>query len=121
MPSFDSLLGHPKLGSSWEGYVIEQIASALPMEFDLHFYRTHRGAEIDLVITRGLEVVRLIEIKYSHAPSLAHGFYTAWNDFNNVPSVVVYPGEECYSLADHIQVLSLERFMSDIASGAFVP
>ena len=47
--TFDDLLGHPSSGASWEGFVIEQIASLLPQNSELYFYRTNAGAEIDLL------------------------------------------------------------------------
>jgi predicted AAA+ superfamily ATPase len=51
---FDQLSGTPMIGHSWEAYVIEQIKCLANSSFDLYFYRTHAGAEVDLVLTKGI-------------------------------------------------------------------
>lgn len=62
--TFEDALTHPLLGASWEGFVIEQIAQAIPTDYQLSFYRNHQGDELDLIIERGNKAVALIEIKY---------------------------------------------------------
>ena len=52
VPTLEALLGHPQMGASWEGMVIEEILrqfAALGCEVDPSFYRTSAGAEVDLV------------------------------------------------------------------------
>jgi hypothetical protein len=60
----EELIGHPKMGASWEGFIIEQIISNLKTNRYVYFYRTHDGAELDLLIERGGIPVAGIEIKY---------------------------------------------------------
>lgn len=67
------LQGHPVVGASWEGFVVEQVAAALPTGATLGFYRTAAGAEIDLVAEIGSRRVG-IEIKFASAPKPARGF-----------------------------------------------
>jgi len=54
IPNYEALLGHPILGKSWEGFVVETIINALPWDIQPSFYRTSAGAEIDLVLEFGL-------------------------------------------------------------------
>jgi predicted AAA+ superfamily ATPase len=60
----EDLFMHPKMGASWEGFVIEQILSRIKMNRQTYFFRTHNGAELDLVIEKGGIPVAGIEIKY---------------------------------------------------------
>src|SRR3989338_1808927 len=64
---FKDLEGHPKLGASWEGFVIEQILAKTGQR-DVYFWATHAGAELDLLIIRKGKRWG-IEIKHSDAPS----------------------------------------------------
>ncbi|MFD2284897.1 DUF4143 domain-containing protein [Pedobacter petrophilus] len=70
---YDSLYGHPAIGASWEGYVIEQIAQLKTAQTELFFYRTQTGAECDLVIVQGVKPIACIEIKLSNAPTVSKG------------------------------------------------
>ncbi len=62
--SKEELIGHPKMGASWEGFIIEQIKANLKINRHIYFYRTHDGAELDLVIERGGIPIAGVEIKY---------------------------------------------------------
>ena len=115
--NFEDLLGRPNLGPSWEGYVIEQIFHQITNQADLFFYRTQVGAEIDLVIVRGLDVVAAVEIKHTLSPRLSRGIYEARKDLNNPPTWLIYTGNETFSLADSIIAISLKSFLEDVISG----
>ncbi len=99
----DQLLGHPKLGASWEGFVIEQILAGL----DSHsatFWGTHGGAELDLLVTlRGKRYG--FECKYADAPSSTRSMRVAMEDLGLDHLWVVYPGQERYPLDDRITVI----------------
>lgn len=113
--SLDELQGHPLIGNSWEGFVIEQIISMLPEEWDTYFYRTSAGAEIDLVIFRGQKEPIAIEIKYSSAPKVSKGFHTGFSDLGCHKGFVIYPGEEMYPISENVTVLpvrDLNRLLS---------
>ncbi len=114
---FESLLGNPKLGESWEGFVIENILSAAPADVDAYFYRTAAGAEIDLVLSFGSELWA-IEIKRTTAPKLRRGFHIACEDIKPTAKWVVYAGEERYRLRDDITVLPLSSLMDELAQTA---
>ena len=78
--TFDDLQGHPKLGKSWEGYVIEQVCQVTEGKFDPYFYRTHQGSEIDLVLEKAGQPQISIEVKYDDKPKVAKGFHIAVDD-----------------------------------------
>ncbi len=66
--TYNDLLGTPFLGASWEAYVINQVFASKSEELDMFFYRTYSGAEMDLVLARGMKPVASIEIKFSEKP-----------------------------------------------------
>jgi len=67
------LQGHPIVGASWEGFVVEQIANNLPIGAQIFYYRTQAGSELDLVIEKGLKRIA-IEIKLSTSPQVKKVF-----------------------------------------------
>ncbi len=74
--SLQQLAGHPVAGALWEGTVIEQLISAKPPSVQANFYRTARGAEVDLVL-HSSRVRVAIECKFSSSPKPARGFHEA--------------------------------------------
>jgi len=102
--SIQSLQGHPVLGASFEGWVIEQIISAAPQGWDWHFYRTAAGAEVDLVLKRARQTV-VVEVKFSAVPKPAKGFWNALEDLKPRRAFVVAPVRERYPLTERVQVL----------------
>ena len=80
--SREKLLGHPKIGDSFETFAIEQLLSTAPADIVASFYRTSAGAEIDLVLEFGLERWA-IEIKNSSKPAASRGFYELNYSTNN--------------------------------------
>lgn len=103
--SMEDLLGHPVVGASWEGWVIEQVLSAIPSTWRPSFYRTSAGAELDLVLERpGRRRPLALEIKRSLAPALSRGFWNALEDLG-AEGWVIYPGKESYPLGKGVHVL----------------
>lgn len=102
--SFDDLLGHPVVGHSWEGFVIEQIASAMPAFSEINFYRTAAGAELDAVVTTGDRRIGY-EIKFSQSPKPSKGFWNACEDIGVERAYVVAPVTDPYPLAENVQVI----------------
>jgi hypothetical protein len=103
----DDLLGHPVLGASFEGWVIETLAQRLPADARAWFYRSHQGAEIDLLIERGGRPQIAIEIKRSSAPSPDKGFAQACDDLGVAQRWLVYPGTERYPLRHGAQAIGV--------------
>ena len=103
--SLDAVLSHPVAGSSWEGFVVEQLINAAPTA-QASFYRTSNGAEVDLVLEfRGAQTW-VIEIKRSSAPTVSTGFCTASADLGSVRKLLVAPVEQPYSMKDGVEVMS---------------
>ena len=114
VPDYEGLLGHPILGKSWEGFVIENVISALPSSVCFFFYRTSAGAEIDLLLELGIDDYWAIEIKSSKVPELRKGFHIACDDLKVRGKFVVYGGEDSFSLGNGTTVISLPLFLQKI-------
>jgi uncharacterized protein len=112
--TFDDISGHPILGPSWEGFVIENILSALPENFKAWFYRTSAGAEIDLVIEKSDQEKYAIEIKRSMTPSLSKGFHLGSEDIGATKQFIVYPGKERFKLTKNVEAISLLEIMETL-------
>ena len=106
LSNWDALLGHPVAGSSWEGFVMEQLINAAP-QAEVSFYRTSNGAEVDLVLTFRNQQTWVVEIKRSSAPTLSRGFYQAATDLRAVRKLLVAPVAQTYPLKEGIQVVDV--------------
>ena len=111
IPDYERLLGHPILGKSWEGFVIENILSVLPSGIHAFFYRTAAGEEIDLLLEWGPHDYWAIEMKASRTPILQKGFHMACEDLNVQSKFVVYTGEDTFPTSHETTVLSLPHFI----------
>lgn len=94
IPSATSLAGHPVVGQSWEGFVIEALLSVLPWPALASFYRTSAGAEVDLVLEFPSGDTWAIEIKRSLTAKVSKGFHVACEDLKPTRAFVVHAGEE---------------------------
>ena len=113
----DDLLGHPVVGGSWEGFVIENVAGVLPARASCGYYRTAGGAEIDFVVDVGAGETWAIEIKRSSAPRVSRGFHSACEDLRPARKFVVHGGTESFPLAQDIRAMSLPA-MVELAARA---
>ena len=104
--SFDQLQGSPGIGASWEAYIVQEIASILPPRYELCFYRTQDGTEADLVLIKAGVPDKLVEIKYSSAPTVTKGMRIAAIDLQTRRNVIVAPVAESYPIGDGYEVLS---------------
>ncbi|MFN0036008.1 MAG: ATP-binding protein [Saprospiraceae bacterium] len=110
---YEELLAHPALGSSWEGFVIEQIRQLVGDNLACFYYRTHNGSECDLVLAKGSEALAAIEIKFSSAPDVSKGFYLALEDLGTAHNFVVVPHGGDYPLKPNVEVVSLISFLQN--------
>ena len=106
LSNLDGVLGHPVAGSSWEGFVVEQLVNAAP-NAQASFYRTSNGAEVDLVLTFRNQQRWVIEIKRSSAPTVSRGFHQAAVDLGAVRKLLVAPVEQTYPMKEHIEVVDV--------------
>lgn len=102
---------HPRMGASWEGYVIEEIIKATQPD-ETYFWATHSGAELDLLLIKGGKRIG-VECKRMDAPKLTPSMRTAMQDLELDKLVVIYPGTQPYSLGDGISVLPLSKVATD--------
>lgn len=112
IPSIETLIGHPICGASWEGYVMEQIIRTAGSRSEFYFYRTHQGAEIDLLLLAPDGKKVAIEIKYSSAPQVSRGFYQSLEDVQPDRSFVLVPETTPYPKPHGVQVCSLAHFLN---------
>lgn len=105
----EALAGHPVVGASWEGFVIENLLSCAPPRTEASFYRSASGAEVDLVLTFRDGTNWAIEIKRGLSPILSPGFYSALEDLKPDKTFVVYGGAERYRLKPEIEAISLHE------------
>jgi predicted AAA+ superfamily ATPase len=103
--SIKGLMTHPKVGASWEGFVIEQVLLTVDHE-DAFFWATHQGAEIDLVLRRGSRLLG-VEFKRVDAPRMTPSIRTALKDLELERVIVVYPGTKRYPIADRVDAVPL--------------
>ena len=108
-----SLFTHPRLGASWEGFVIEQVLANESYD-DAWFWATHQGAEIDLILRRG-ESLYGIECKRSDAPRLTPSMRSAMDDLQLKAIAVIYPGDKRYTIAPQVEAVPL-RNLTDAES-----
>lgn len=114
--TLDDLAGHPVVGASWEGWVLEQVVQLIGPQWQLSFYRTAGGAEMDIVAERGNRRLAF-EIKFSSAPALSKGFWSAMSDLKPEQAFVVAPVESGYPLAANVEVVAaslLAEVLADI-------
>ena len=112
----EEILGHPVVGPSWEGFVIENLLSVAPERADAGFYRASGGAEIDLVLTFPGQRVWAIEIKRSLDPKPVRGFHSGCKDVKPDARFVVYPGDERFSISRNIEAINIDALAREIAA-----
>ena len=93
--------------------MIEEICKLLPNKIQPYFYRTHHGAEVDLVLVNGIKPVACIEIKHSLSPVLKEGFYNCIQELKTNNNFVIYSGTEKYKKDKNVLVLSLLDFLNN--------
>jgi hypothetical protein len=100
-----ALYSHPKLGSSFEGYAVEEVLKATEPD-QAYFWATHTGAELDLLILKHGRRYG-IEIKHQDAPRMTPSMRIALADLRLDHLTVLYPGSRSYPLADRVSVVPL--------------
>lgn len=101
-----AILSHPKVGASWEGFVIEQVLAGEAHD-EAYFWATHQGAEIDLILRRGDRMLG-VECKRADAPRMTPSIRTALGDLGLERVAVIYPGARRFPMADQVEAVPLE-------------
>ena len=112
--SLEQLAGHPVVGRSWEGFVIETLLAVLPRSVKPFFYRTSSGAEIDLVIEHDDGVLWAIEIKRSLSASVERGFHLACTDLAPSRAFVVHAGDDRYPISRTLEAVGIREFAAEL-------
>lgn len=113
--STDDLERHPKVGASWEGFMLAEVVrrvGAGPGE--CFFWATHGGAELDLLVVRGRRR-RGFEFKRTAAPAPTRSMHVALADLELDHLDVVHAGPETYPLAPKIRAVASRRILDDVA------
>jgi predicted AAA+ superfamily ATPase len=105
---------HPRVGASWEGFALEAVVTqlgALPEE--CHFWATHSGAKLDLLVLRGR--MRLgFEFKRTSAPKTTQSMHTALADLQLSRIDVVHAGSTSFPMHPKIRAIALNRLLTDL-------
>lgn len=110
----EDLERHPKLGASWEGFVISQVIRQLGARSEeCYFWGTHAGSELDFLVVSGR--LRLgFEIKRSSSPRLTPSIRNALKDLKLGSLDVIHAGERTFGLAERIRAVAFSRLLEDI-------
>ena len=103
--TLEDLVTHPHSGASWEGFALEQVLR-LAQPDEAYFWRTHQGAELDLLMLRGRQRIG-VEFKRADAPRMTMSMHTAMADLQLDALYVVYPGLHRYRLAEGVEAVPL--------------
>jgi predicted AAA+ superfamily ATPase len=116
LKTMEDIEAHPKLGASWEGYVIEQIIRRLGVSpAQCFFWATHSGAELDLLVISGR--VRFgFEVKRTSSPVVTPSMRSAISDLKLKQLDVIHAGDETFQLDKSVRAVALSRLLKDIKS-----
>ncbi len=107
----DSLLGHPIVGMSWEGFVIENILNVIDADsVRPSFYGKSSENEIDLILEMAHETWA-IEVKRTTAPKFSKGFRIASEEVRSDRNFIIYPGNDRFKLGKNTEAISLKHFL----------
>ena len=114
LPSFDAVAGHPVVGASWEGFVIENLLAAAPERTAAGFFRTAAGAEMDLVLDFPGGERWAVEIKWSRVPRTTKGFHLAREALAPDRCFLVGTGPDRYPANDDVEAISLRELATEL-------
>lgn len=118
LETLTQLSGHPVIGQSWEGFVIETLLAATPWRANASFYRTAAGAEVDLVIENKNGHRWVIEIKRGLSAKLERGFYQALEDLKPERAFAVHASDDRYPIADGIEAISIRELAKELTAAS---
>lgn len=105
---------HPKVGASWEGFMLDTVVQHLGLRPDeCYFWRTHAGAELDLLVVQGRRR-RGFEFKRTAAPALTPSMRSALRDLKVSRIDVIHAGPETFPLASRVQAVAAARLLDDV-------
>jgi len=109
--------GHPKLGASWEGFIVEALIQHLGARNDqCFFWATHAGAELDLLVFQGRHRYGF-EIKRTTAPQMTRSMHSALADLRLTRLDVIHAGNETFPLAKKVRAVASGQILQEISGG----
>jgi len=112
----NALAGHPVVGASWEGFVIENLLAVAPERTQTSFYRTSGGAEIDLVLDLPKGERWAVEIKRGLTAKPEKGFHLACEDIQPARRFVVYSGDDRFPVASDTEAIGVREIAEMLAA-----
>lgn len=110
----DDLLGHPKVGASWEGFGLEQVIRHLRADAnECYFWGSHSGAELDLLVVRGRQR-RGFEFKFTAAPKITPSMKIAMSDLRLDRLEIIHAGEAEFPMGTQIRAIPLNRLSTAV-------
>ena len=114
LDTLKALEGHPKVGASWEGFLLGEVVQRLGVQPDqCWFWRTHAGAELDLLVIRGRERLGF-EFKRTVAPALTPSMRSALQDLKLDHVDVIHAGGETFPLGPRVRAVAASRLLEDV-------
>ncbi len=110
----ETLVRHPKVGASWEGFGIQAVIDRLgARREECFFWGTYAGAELDLLVVRGS--LRLgFEFKRTVAPKATPSMRIAMESLRLKRIDVVHAGDRTGPLGRGVRAVALERLLEDL-------
>ena len=116
LEDYNQVAGHPVVGASWEGFVIENLLAVAPPRTTASFYRTSAGAEVDLVLDLPGKQRWAVEVKRSLSARPKKGFHLASEDIKASKRFVVHAGEDRYPVSEDIEAIGVRKLVGELAS-----
>jgi uncharacterized protein len=111
----DDLAGHPKVGASWEGFLVKEVIERLNARTEeCFFWATHAGAELDLLIVSGQRRLGF-EFKRTTAPRLTRSMAAVLEDLDLDRLDVIHAGERTFSLTQKVRAVAARELLDQIA------
>ena len=105
---------HPKIGASWEGFVLDQVVRLMGFrKEDCYFWATHAGAELDKLVIKGRQKIGF-EVKLTSSPKVTHSMRNVIEDLNLDHLFVIHSGDRTVFLDKKIEALAFPGFLDDL-------
>jgi predicted AAA+ superfamily ATPase len=112
--TLQDLEGHPKIGASWESFVLDQVIRRLgARNEECFFWATHAGAELDLLVVRGRKRLGF-EIKRTSSPQITKSMHSALSDLKLSRLDIIHAGDLTFPLSRQVRAVSFTRLLNDL-------
>jgi len=106
--------GHPKLGASWEGFMLGEVIRRLrAWDEECFFWATQAGAELDLLVRHGNPRLGL-EFKRTDSPRVTASMRSAVETLDLSSLTVVHAGGESFPLGRKVHAIAATRLLEEL-------